>query len=116
MCRHGDVAAAEKSDSHKNFEAALDAVANASATGLPETTGVRMYTGPRHVNVTPCLPRRSRGASRVTRVGRRLSTVNKQLSNVALASVNSTNSRSSQLSSEIDVQMKQIAPPPPPVM
>lgn len=44
MCRHGDAAAAEKSDSHKNFEAALDAVANASATGLPETPGVRMIS------------------------------------------------------------------------
>lgn len=42
MCRHGDAAAAEKSDSHKNFEAAPDAVANASAAGLPETPGVRM--------------------------------------------------------------------------
>jgi len=42
MCRHGDAAAAEKSNSYKNFEAALDAVANASAAGLSETPGVCM--------------------------------------------------------------------------
>lgn len=64
MCRHGDAAAAEKSDSHKNFEAALDAVANASAAGLPEAPGVRMAPA----NAGSCLRSRSRGASRVTRV------------------------------------------------
>jgi len=42
MCRHGDAAAAQKSNSHKNFEAAFDTVANTSATGLPETPGVCM--------------------------------------------------------------------------
>lgn len=80
MCRHGDAAAAEKSNSHKNFETALDAVANTSAAGLPETPGVRM--APRTWGVY--------GVTLTWRVvprnPRRLSTVNKQLSNVTLGS------------------------------
>lgn len=79
MCRHGDAAAAQKSDSHKNFEAAPDAVTNASAAGLPETPGVRM--APRTWGRVG-----GRAAHVARRPASRLLTVNKQLSNVALGS------------------------------
>lgn len=42
MYRHGDAAAAEKSDSYENFETAPDTVADAPTAGFPETPGVSM--------------------------------------------------------------------------